>query len=514
MKTKALSLVLMLAIMVSAFGLETGARAQTTTVSGGAAVSAGVAAPLSAFDADRSDDTITQLNNLQIQSLGSGSLPTVITAYSDPSFTCTGSPCPLYPSRLYSIRVSSETILLQKNRARTSFSQLRVGDMINVYGFQDQDTTQNLDALILRDLSLPRQQQYVQLNNVQVVSQPSSPYPPATLVVVRSSYPCYGYGMYGTSARSNIACPLGFTDSAKVSGAANIAIDPAYFPQQKYLIQVNASTVLYDKNRNRMSLCQIQNGDNLNIYGVISSDNTTVTALVLRDLSAPHATTQKLDITTTSNLRANIGTNFGATFTVSGGSAPYTISTDGSDTIPGMTLSQAKPCPPGMYCAQMIDPNSVYLTGTPTVAGSYQIVISAHDNPPQIYCITTPCPQPQASYGKATFKFVVSGPTGTGQAPVIESVGGPSSLAVGATGTFSVTARDPEGGPLTYGVRWGDEPIYMMSAPGANIRMPDETRTTAGLTHVYTYSGTYIVTFMVTDNHGLSTQSTLTVNVR
>jgi len=522
MKTKTLSLVLALALVVSV--LSSGSRsvgAQTDSSRGSATVTVGVPAPISSFDFDRSDDEIIQLNNLQIQSLGSGSVPTVVTAVSNSGGSCqkflssgAKTVCPLSPSYLYSIRVSSETTLLQKNRSRASFSQFQVGDTINVYGFRDRDTG-NLDALILRDLSIPKQEKYIQLNNVQVVSGPSSTLPPATIVVTRSGYPCYDYGFSGTSVRSSMVCPMGFTDPAGVGVAANIAIDPMYYPQAKYVIQITSTTALYNKTWGRIGLAPIQVGDSVNVYGRLAADGVTVAAITLRDLSLPRPTTPStLKISTSSELHTRVGASFTAGFDVSGSDYAYTISTEGSDAIPGMYFTQTRPCPTGQYCIQVLDQDSVYLAGTPTVAGKYQVVVSAHDNPPQIYCITTPCPQLQTKYGKAVFTLIVEPTQSTSHnAPVIESVGGPSVLTVGETGSFTITARDPEGGPLSYSVRWGDEPVSM-GAPSSPLRMPDETRTTAGLMHAYSYPGTYTMYFTVTDTQGLSTQTTLSVNVR
>ncbi|MEM2138023.1 MAG: hypothetical protein QW568_02955, partial [Candidatus Anstonellaceae archaeon] len=43
------------------------------------------------------------------------------------------------------------------------------------------------------------------------------------------------------------------------------------------------------------------------------------------------------------------------------------------------------------------------------------------------------------------------------RAPAISSFSPPSSLKVGETGTWKITASDPEGGSLSYSILWGDE---------------------------------------------------------
>lgn len=47
-------------------------------------------------------------------------------------------------------------------------------------------------------------------------------------------------------------------------------------------------------------------------------------------------------------------------------------------------------------------------------------------------------------------------PTIVNQPPVITGVSGPTSLKVNETGTWSVTANDPENGYLSYTIDWGD----------------------------------------------------------
>lgn len=96
-------------------------------------------------------------------------------------------------------------------------------------------------------------------------------------------------------------------------------------------------------------------------------------------------------------------------------------------------------------------------------------------------------------------------------APTISSVSGPTSLQPGQTGTWSITARDGSYGQLTYDITWGDESLnagVAMSAP--RFISPQQTTT---FTHAYSNTGTYTITFTVTNNVGLSAKSTMTVAV-
>ncbi|MEM4633545.1 MAG: PKD domain-containing protein [Candidatus Anstonellaceae archaeon] len=90
--------------------------------------------------------------------------------------------------------------------------------------------------------------------------------------------------------------------------------------------------------------------------------------------------------------------------------------------------------------------------------------------------------------------------------PVIVSISGPSSLQVGQVGTWTISAYDPEGGPLTYSVRWGDEeqqPIYTQSRA---IQV-------ASFNHAYHVPGTYYPTFRVYDAQGASASASASVVV-
>ncbi|MCX8197666.1 MAG: PKD domain-containing protein [Candidatus Micrarchaeota archaeon] len=89
--------------------------------------------------------------------------------------------------------------------------------------------------------------------------------------------------------------------------------------------------------------------------------------------------------------------------------------------------------------------------------------------------------------------------------PVITSVSGPSQLAVGQQGTWTISAYDPEGRQLTYSFIWGDE----------NPRMPKPMAVvqTASATHSYSAPGAYTVYMTVYDEQGASAQAALTVQV-
>ncbi|PIR84234.1 hypothetical protein COU18_00585 [Candidatus Kaiserbacteria bacterium CG10_big_fil_rev_8_21_14_0_10_51_14] len=101
--------------------------------------------------------------------------------------------------------------------------------------------------------------------------------------------------------------------------------------------------------------------------------------------------------------------------------------------------------------------------------------------------------------------------TSSNKPPTISSFSGPTTLAVNASGTWAISATDPENGPLTYQVWWGDENVY---APAMNSAASTrEFVQTTTFTHAYANSGTYTVTIIVRDSSGQEAKTTSTVNV-
>jgi PKD repeat protein len=103
--------------------------------------------------------------------------------------------------------------------------------------------------------------------------------------------------------------------------------------------------------------------------------------------------------------------------------------------------------------------------------------------------------------------------TNTGnRPPVISSFSGPTTLNVNQTGTWTVSASDPENGQLTYQVKWGDEGwfagLLLDSAFGAS----DFIQTTT-FTHSYVGAGTYTIAVIARDSAGNVARTTTTVRV-
>ena len=96
------------------------------------------------------------------------------------------------------------------------------------------------------------------------------------------------------------------------------------------------------------------------------------------------------------------------------------------------------------------------------------------------------------------------------KAPSISGISAPTTLKAGATGTWSVSASDPENGSLSYAVDWGDQGQGMKSLAA----LESETFVqTSSFTHMYEMPGTYTVRFVVKDDGGKTSASSVTVRV-
>lgn len=233
---------------------------------------------------DTAEDEIVQLNSLTITNIqfGIGGSIALINAQS-PGVACLkyfdyrasqgfAYPCP--PQTSYQIRVNSNTLLLQRNRASLSIGNFSAGDEINVYGFLNRDGV-SMDALIVRNLTKPVSARYIQVNNATVQSDPGDFIPTSFTVTQEHSGSCWDFS---TGRSRTIACPL---------GQEGVMTDPValYYPRPRsYLIQVNNNTAVLNRNRSSMPISNINPGDRVNIYGLYGA-NGVINALIVRKIS-------------------------------------------------------------------------------------------------------------------------------------------------------------------------------------------------------------------------------------
>gem|GEM_PF-2320065 len=113
------------------------------------------------------------------------------------------------------------------------------------------------------------------------------------------------------------------------------------------------------------------------------------------------------------------------------------------------------------------------------------------------------------NYAEKSGTFVLSPPYCTSVSsnlpPVITSVGGPAEISAGKSGTWKVSAYDPDGKYLYYSVNWGES--------GKTPSASDSPSSTATFQHTYAQAGTYTITFTVLDDQMAKTESTLSVKV-
>ncbi|MEK7133457.1 MAG: peptidoglycan-binding protein [Patescibacteria group bacterium] len=97
-------------------------------------------------------------------------------------------------------------------------------------------------------------------------------------------------------------------------------------------------------------------------------------------------------------------------------------------------------------------------------------------------------------------------------APMIHSVNGPTSLATGVQGTWTVSVNNPSTSYMTTSVNWGDTGggYSGLAAPQTTYQQGSNTLT---FTHTYYTSGTYTVVFTVSNSSGQTNTSSATVNV-
>jgi peptidoglycan hydrolase-like protein with peptidoglycan-binding domain len=146
-------------------------------------------------------------------------------------------------------------------------------------------------------------------------------------------------------------------------------------------------------------------------------------------------------------------------------------------------------------------------------------------NPPLVVCpvgyICTPATQPQVCpTGYTCTPTTVNCPAGyicstytttTNKPPVITGGTYPTALNVGATGTWRISAYDPEGGSLSYVVVWGDEGSALINAKSTNPKAYAVQSST--FTHVYNTAGNYTPVFYVYDASNAGAKTSASVQV-
>src|SRR3989344_3537695 len=369
---------------------------------------------------------------------------------------------PMPSPYLYRIEVSSDTRLLLRNRMGATLADFSSGDQINVFGYYANDGS--IRALIVRNLSKPEEKQFIQLDNTNLVSVSGN-----TLIVVqRQNFPCYGFNDMGEK-RFNAPCPLGAEQQSPTLRGVQVPsqVAPYYDLSRKYVVQLDAQTIILDRNRSRIGVSDLSLGDQLNIYGVIGTDQV-IEADIVRDTSKPAKPSAPETIKgTVTQVNADgsfvMQTSDGRSITVSEVNVGAEVTVRGIlDEIKNF-ISQVTE----IKLIQSTNPprQMITITGSGNLAGtlaqpfyatfkatggisSYGFGVTAGSippglslaEPPAIYCFTTPCPQPKED------SIVLQGtPTQAG------------------TYKFTLTAKDQRG-------NIGNETFVIVINPGTTAR--------------------------------------------
>ncbi|MDO8552807.1 MAG: IPT/TIG domain-containing protein [bacterium] len=97
--------------------------------------------------------------------------------------------------------------------------------------------------------------------------------------------------------------------------------------------------------------------------------------------------------------------------------------------------------------------------------------------------------------------------------PTITSVNGPTRIAAGAAGVWSITLSSYGASNITTSVRWGDEGTYGIPVAATSQTVTSATSQTLTFTHTYQTGGVYMAVFTVTDNAGRQNTASATVIV-
>jgi hypothetical protein len=190
-----------------------------------------------------------------------------------------------YPEeRTYRIKIDASSKLLLRERTSATLSDFSAGDKINVFGYYNSDGS--ITAYMVRNLTKPVVQQTLQLNNVTLVSVSGN-----ALAVVQEVYTPCRYYLNGAPT-DNIACPMGVS-GFEANAATKSVQKPDFISNwqnaRKYVVNVDAQTVILDRNRGKLAVTDLRIGDKLNIYGDTADNGQTITADIVRDLSLPPA---------------------------------------------------------------------------------------------------------------------------------------------------------------------------------------------------------------------------------
>lgn len=171
-----------------------------------------------------------------------------------------------------------------------------------------------------------------------------------------------------------------------------------------------------------------------------------------------------------------------------------TMKTDGATFLSeGQCKTDTKPFEPDAKCKAWYDGCNSCSRETPTGPAM---------------CTLRACMQDSVQKGYCTAWFE----TAADKPPVITGISGPTVLEVNEEGTWEISAGDPENGPLTYQIIWGDERLFERVLSAA-LSVASGFQQSASFTHSYSQAGIYTIIVVVQDDKGNYGKTAMSVKV-
>lgn len=282
--------------------------------------------------------------------------------------------------RQYQINILDETSVLDVNRRKIDVSEIKVGDTINVYGIMlpTGNSGATINALIVRDLSLPMTKTLVQLENLNILALSySADTGEMTIDAARPETGCWKFN--ANSSRLSYPCPMGMEPADNVRKTLESAATSMNIRNTGYYhIVVPKSATVLGVNRRPLDRSKIVVGDKINVYGVLT-DRGTVTALILRDLTSKTFFTELSIKVISGGAQLTQNAESKIVFGAVGGTAPYTWTATGvpdgmtfEGNMGGVVNCLVAPCP------QPVN-DQARLVGAPTKPGTYAFRVEMKD---------------------------------------------------------------------------------------------------------------------------------------
>ena len=117
-----------------------------------------------------------------------------------------------------------------------------------------------------------------------------------------------------------------------------------------------------------------------------------------------------------------------------------------------------------------------------------------------------------SGYTSGSLPFAVTS-LGASSRPSITDVSGPTTLAAGASGIWTMKVYNAGSPYLSVNVNWGDQTAYPYASASAAQTIYPQGQQTVTFSHAYATAGTYTITFTATNANGQSSMASVTVQV-